>query len=70
MMMLVRLPRAVAVPRMSSQAPRIVASLPRPTMVVLEPTRMRTRACCAAGEATRAASSGPLGFTRPQAAGS
>ena len=44
-----------------NQPPRIVACLSSPTMVVLEPIRMRTRACCALREASRASSSGPLG---------
>lgn len=57
-------------PRMSSQTPRRRAFLPSPTRVVLEPTRIRTRACCAFREAIRAASIGPLGGTRPQTAGS
>ena len=70
MMMFVRLFATLAVPRMSNQAPRIVALRPRPTIVVFEPRRMRTRACCAACEATRAASSGPVGATRPHTAGS
>jgi hypothetical protein len=51
--------------RMSNHAPRTVARLPSPTMVVLAGMRMRTRACCAAAEATRARSSGPLGLVVP-----
>jgi len=66
MMMFVRLPATPAVPRMSSQAPRMVAVRLRPTMVVFEPTRIRTRACWAAWDARRAVSSGPLGLFRPQ----
>ena len=64
-MMFVRLSGTFAVPRMSNQIPLSVASLPTPTMVVFEPGRIRTRACCAAADATRARSCGPLGLTRP-----
>jgi hypothetical protein len=50
---------AVALPRRSSQAPRIVARMSSPTMVVLSGTRILTRADCAAAEARRPASSDP-----------
>ena len=67
---LVRLFGTLEVPRISSHAPRITASSPTPTMVVLEPGRIRTRACCAAADALRASSSGPFGALRPHVAGS
>jgi hypothetical protein len=51
-------------------APTIVASAPRPTMVVFDGTLIRIRRCWLAWDARRAVSSGPLGAFRPHVAGS
>src|SRR5574338_1003588 len=68
MMMFFR--RADEEPRRSSHAPLSVARRSSPTIVVLSPTRIRTLACWAFREATRAASRGPVGSVRPHTAGS
>jgi hypothetical protein len=51
-------------------APRIFAVRPTPTIVVFDPTLMRTRSPWLRVERTRASSSGPVGATRPHVAGS
>lgn len=52
-------------------APMTVASLPTPTIVVLEGTLTLTAAACSFADAARASSSGPAGTSSvPQTAGS